>query len=88
MLQQSVTDDVNGYYWAVEAGEDLPFESEIVLAASGSPEGSHCADSGAEANPRDPEGLWTWRYKTTENKFECRVRWEGSNGFVEEYFDE
>jgi len=31
MLQQSVSDDVNEYYWAVEADEDLPFESERIL---------------------------------------------------------
>ena len=89
MLRQSVTEDVNEYYWAVEAGDDLPSESEVVLAADGLGPGAHCADYAAEPNPDDPdEGLWTYAYEGSPTKFRCKWRWDATNGFVEAYFDE
>ena len=72
MMRQSVTDDVNEYYWAVEAGDDLPFESEVVLAADEEivGPGADCADYGAAPNPDDPdEGLWEYEYDGKVTKF-------------------
>ena len=89
MLQQSVTEDVNEYYWAVEAGDQLPeFESEVVLAAAGVGPGAGCADYDAEPNPDHPEGLWTYAFEGSTEQYQCKYRYEGANGFVEEYFDE
>ena len=96
MLQQSVTDDVNEYYWAVEAEGDLVDESEAVLAASGEEAvadwdelKAKCAEYAAYPNPDDPaEGLWPWEHGGSTEYYQCQYKWRGANGYVEEYFDE
>ena len=69
MMQQSVTDDVNEYYWTVEA-EDATGEEQapdVVLGPGGfwepqgpPPNDPYCADVGGASNPEGAGGMWTW----------------------------
>lgn len=59
MIGQSVTDDVNEYYWTVEAGDTPSDDPEVVVGADGSDMAALCADAGA-ANPDAADGMWTW----------------------------
>jgi len=60
MMQQSVTDDVNEYYWTVEAQDDGAEEPDVVVADDGSAADAYCADVGGAANPDASDGMWTW----------------------------
>ena len=80
MMQQSVTDDVNEYYWTVEADDAPAEEAEVVVADTAL---AACADFGGSANPSAADGMWTW----AGEQFQCRVIYNGTNGFVEEYLN-
>jgi hypothetical protein len=69
MMQQSVTDDVNEYYWTVEAQDDGAEAADVVVADDGSAADAFCADVGGSANPDTSDGMWTWEGQ----QFQCKV---------------
>ena len=85
MMQQSVTDDVNEYYWTVEA-EDAGGEeqgSDVVVGDDGAAVDAYCGDVGGASNPDAEDGMWTW----DGGQYQCRVTYNATNGYVEEYLN-